>query len=191
MRFTGTISTLVVALAARRTISSPIGNHTGDADPSLSDFANMTMPGALDNSMNIPLEYIPVSFPGLWREEMSNKWVCGKYYRFLFELWIIQAPPEWWYDKYQGDDKKACRAWGLHFLKMAGRKAKLSWKECWRMDKKYPSGDVNWLHIRFLATVFFENDLFEAAIFNARDPRGAAERPTPAVHCAYARKRHG
>ncbi|RYP60845.1 hypothetical protein DL769_007945 [Monosporascus sp. CRB-8-3] len=191
MRFTRTISTLAVALAARMTICSPIGNYTGDADSSLSDFANATMPGALGNGMNIPLEYIPVSFPGLWREEMSSKWVCGKYYKFFFELWIIQAPPEWWFDAYQGDDKMACKDWALDFRKKAGTRAKLVWRECWRMDKKYPSGDVNWLHMRFLATVFSPNELFEAAIVSARDPYGAAKRPTPAVHCAYGRGRHG
>ncbi|RYP03301.1 hypothetical protein DL765_010546 [Monosporascus sp. GIB2] len=191
MRFTRTISTLAVALAARRMICSPIGNYTGDADSSLSDFTNMTMTGVLGSAIDIPLEYIPVSFPGIWREEMSNKWVCGKFYKFLYELWIVQAPPEWWHDKYGGDDKKACKEWEFGFRKKAGPHAKILWKECWRMDKKYPSGDVNWLHIRFLVSVFFQNALFETAIREARDPLGAEKRPTPAVHCEYAHKRHG
>ncbi|RYO90570.1 hypothetical protein DL766_007442 [Monosporascus sp. MC13-8B] len=191
MRFTRLISTLAVALAAQSTICSPIGNYTGDADSSLSDSTNMTMPGVLGSGINIPLEYIPVSFPGIWREEMSSKWVCGKFYKFLYELWIVQAPPEWWYDEYRGDDKKACKDWEFGFRTKAGLHSKLLWKECWRMDKKYPSGDVNWLHIRFLVSVFFQNALFEAAIRDVRDPRGAEKRPTPAVHCEYAHKRHG
>lgn len=64
-----------------------------------------------------------------------GKNICAHRYRFLWNSWIVQMPPEWWKWKW-GSRERACERlwWGLSHNLV---KDSPIWRECWEMDDKW------------------------------------------------------